>query len=597
VAALLALCGGLAASGILSVWLASVELNESDLVFQKRAEAQVAALEGGLQDAEQALIAVNSLFATVGDVSRDQFHLFTQPLLQRYPYVRAFTFERVLAGADRARFEAARKAVSADFTITDLHEGTRTPAPARPNYRVIDYVEPMRGNEVIFGLDTSPVTDYNRAVAKSIASGRPVATGLFRPLANAQQRRYFSILMPVYQSASTPGTASRKGREARGFTTAVFDSDNLFSAILRNAGFPEESDIDIRIYAGDQENPRNLAFQRLGTVPSSQQRLLARSLSDRRPAHESSTFEAAGAHWRVDIATTPGALRGSRLSSWVTLVAGALISALIALHLQLLAMRNAQLARANNLLTDDIAARREAERALRRSQVELRELAAHQERVREDERKRIAREIHDDLGQNLLALRLDVTTVDARTAALDPALNARVRIVLSQIDATMKSVRAIINNLRPPVLDLGLQAALEWLAAQFHERSNIECTLNIDRAGLDAALDDEHATAIFRIVQESLSNVARHAHASKVEIGLRRDDQRLYVTVADDGIGSLAGDRRKSRSFGLVGIKERALALGGEFRIDSAPGRGTIVTFSIVTEPAAPSHGAERRNA
>jgi len=223
----------------------------------------------------------------------------------------------------------------------------------------------------------------------------------------------------------------------------------------------------------------------------------------------------------------------------------------------------------------------EANQRLSASQQQLRHLAAYQEQVREDERKRIAREIHDDLGQNMLALRIDVLRLQARTANRHPALNQRVVAALAQIDSTIKSVRGIINNLRPPALDLGLQAAIEWQLRDFRRRSGLACDLAAAGGEFDAALDEGRALALFRILQESLSNVARHAGASRVEIELRRDGGGLCMTVRDDGVGMDPATARKPDSFGLLGIRERVGYLQGELTIDSAPGRGTALTVSI----------------
>ncbi|RZI40983.1 PAS domain S-box protein [Herbaspirillum sp. HC18] len=231
----------------------------------------------------------------------------------------------------------------------------------------------------------------------------------------------------------------------------------------------------------------------------------------------------------------------------------------------------------------DISDRKEMEEALRHSKQLLRHLVSHQERVREDERKRIARELHDDLGQNLLALRIDVAMLHNRTGASHPKLNERVGRALSHIDATMKAVRAAINNLRPTVLDLGLTAAIEWQVQDFQRRSGIACELAIED---DFALDDNRATALFRILQESLNNVIRHAQASKVRITLRRDGETLFMKIADNGIGIYPDCRRKANSFGLVGIEERINALGGGLQIDSDENSGTTLTVSVpMTNP------------
>lgn len=232
----------------------------------------------------------------------------------------------------------------------------------------------------------------------------------------------------------------------------------------------------------------------------------------------------------------------------------------------------------------DISERKYIEESLEQSREMLRHLVSYQEQVREDERKRIAREIHDDLGQNLLALRIDVAMLAARTAGTHPRLNEKVKDALGHIDATMKAVRAAINNLRPTVLDLGLTAAIEWQVSEFQRRNGISCMLDIKEK--DFRLDDNRATALFRILQESLNNVLRHAQASRVDIELRMDGGHAHMTVADNGVGIFPGCRRKSNAFGLIGIEERVNALGGQLHIDSDPAHGTTLVVSI---PSAPS--------
>lgn len=241
-----------------------------------------------------------------------------------------------------------------------------------------------------------------------------------------------------------------------------------------------------------------------------------------------------------------------------------------------------------------IAERQSAEEALRQSREELRMLASHQEQIKEDERKRIAREIHDELGQNLLALRIDISLLHERTKQNHPRLNAKVHNVLSQIDTTMKSMRAIINNLRPSVLDLGLNAAIEWQVQEFRRRSGIVCQLLMDKH--DLHLDDKRATALFRILQESLSNVIRHAQATRVDIELREDGATVLMRVIDNGIGTYPGCRRKSNSFGLVGIKERVSSLGGELDITTAQDKGMALTIRIpIEDPAGTMRDQDNR--
>jgi|GEM_PF-1604585 len=233
----------------------------------------------------------------------------------------------------------------------------------------------------------------------------------------------------------------------------------------------------------------------------------------------------------------------------------------------------------------DITEHKEAEETLRR-------LAVHQVRIREQERKRIAREIHDEMGQNLLALRIDVEMLRARTFGRHPLLHEKLESLLVNIDGIIKSVRLIINNLRPVVLDLGLYAAIQWQVSEFQRRSGITCVLTANAAELDLALSDDQTTTLFRILQESLTNVARHAKAGNVHISLERVGDRLFMNIVDDGVGMRPAGRSKSNSFGLMGIRERISAIGGELRIDSRPGQGMALLLSIPVEAAqAKTHG------
>ena len=239
--------------------------------------------------------------------------------------------------------------------------------------------------------------------------------------------------------------------------------------------------------------------------------------------------------------------------------------------------RTAELVRTNRRLNAEIAERTSAQEALQQSQEMLRQLVVHQDRIRENERRRIAREIHDELGQHLLVLRIDVSML-GKGGTEHPKLQERVDAILQQIDTTMKSVRAIINNLRPAVLDLGLYAALEWQAEEFQRRSGITCVLEADDEDLE--LDDSISTVVFRILQEALTNVMRHAKASRVNIKVERDNGRLTMTVADNGIGIEQAQKSDQKSFGLVGIRERLHILGGELAVHSSPS-GTVLTVSL----------------
>ncbi|MGZ3253878.1 MAG: sensor histidine kinase, partial [Burkholderiaceae bacterium] len=203
------------------------------------------------------------------------------------------------------------------------------------------------------------------------------------------------------------------------------------------------------------------------------------------------------------------------------------------------------------------------------SQDALHQLYAHQSQIREDERKRIARDIHDHLGQNLLALNLDVSMLHARTRDNHPKLHQKVSMALQNIEGTIHAIKSIINDLRPFELELGLYAAASWQIQKFKRQTGIDCTLESIQEDVDSGLNEEITAAAFRILQESLTNIARHSHATKVEIELSRNDSQFIMKVRDNGVGFYQNERRKGNTFGLLGIQERILFFGGKLVIDS----------------------------
>lgn len=243
------------------------------------------------------------------------------------------------------------------------------------------------------------------------------------------------------------------------------------------------------------------------------------------------------------------------------------------------------------LIFRDISDRRRAEEELRHSREEFRALAAHLEGIREEERTRLAREIHDELGQMLTGLKMDLAWIDKRVTALKdadarPPLAGKLRSMFGLLDEMMKSARKISAELRPAVLDdLGLAPAIAWLAREWQSRTGIECRLDSDLGELgetgDLAASRELGTACFRILQESLTNVARHSGATRVEIRVESKNGALRLELRDNGRGITDHELRGTKSLGLVGMRERAALLGGEFRIVGVPGQGTMVSVRI----------------
>jgi signal transduction histidine kinase len=229
------------------------------------------------------------------------------------------------------------------------------------------------------------------------------------------------------------------------------------------------------------------------------------------------------------------------------------------------------------IVHENITGHRDMEQALRQSALSMRELAGHQEVVREEERKRIAQEIHDDLGQQLLALRIDVSILQASQAG-NPTIAPQLDNMQATIGNLVQSVRAIINDLRPAVLDLGLHAAAEWQLNDFTQKTGIVSRLLADFQ--DIELPDTHATALFRVLQESLTNVSRHSGATEVNVRLQMQQSTLVMQISDNGHG-IPEDPKKPNSFGLRGMRERIVSLGGELEILSAPGQGVTVSASV----------------
>ena len=690
--------------------------------FERRAQFRVAAVQQGVSNAIDALQVVNQAFVMSGNVSREQFHTFTQPLRARYPYIGIFSYRRLVSRDQRAAFEASMGARYPAHAIGEMIDGKRVVAAVKERYQVIDYIEPMAGNEAAVGIDTSSQAFQADAVRRAEDTGLPAATGGLLRTFNDRRALSFRILMAVYKNGAALDDVAARRRAVDGYTVATLHAGELFEKILASAGSLGNADLDIRVYAGPADE-RKLVYGQAGAAAPS-------AWLDQPPDTYAGNIDVAGTTWQMRIASRPAPFVRRHAGALFALLAGLLSTFAAAGYVQaiqlraqrteqLVARRTEKLRQVNGLLAADIKARKQveqtlqdseirlreladlssdwfweqdehfrftslstgvmgeggdpltasilgntrwelpvdlqasdwpalhamlkarqpfrnfefkslldgtpvhwvsasgkplfdaqgqfkgyrgtcrnisvrkaAEEALRHSRSELRSLAGHQESVREDERKRIARDIHDDLGQNLMALRIDMSMLAAQADAR-PVGKEQIVAAVSQLDTSIKAVRAIINDLRPAVLDFGLHAALEWQATEFERRSGIACELHLGPE--EFALDDRRATALFRIVQEALANILRHAKATQVRIGMQRRDGRLLLEIADDGVGLAPDCRHKVNAFGLVGIEERILALGGTFSMASNPGAGLALTLTIPIEagatPGAPPAG------
>jgi len=220
---------------------------------------------------------------------------------------------------------------------------------------------------------------------------------------------------------------------------------------------------------------------------------------------------------------------------------------------------------------------------IRRSHEQLRNLYHRLELVREEERTRMSREIHDELAQTLTTLKLEISLLDKKLEKNDSRLSSYTQMMLKVIDTTIQAGKKLVMDLRPPILDdLGLPEAIEWQAKEYEKQTGIQCDIDLDNHSF--ALDKDRSTTLFRIFQETLTNVTRHAKADKINISLKDCNGGVTLQVRDNGIGISKTQIANLRSLGLLGIRERALVWGGKVDIIGIPDQGTTVTINLKRE-------------
>ncbi|MFL9610314.1 ATP-binding protein [Methylobacillus sp. Pita2] len=234
------------------------------------------------------------------------------------------------------------------------------------------------------------------------------------------------------------------------------------------------------------------------------------------------------------------------------------------------------------IMTNITQSRRE-QQAIRQSHEKLARLSAQMAQIKEKERLRIAQEVHDDLGGNLTAIRLGLSSIIKRLGPGQEALLAKAKQLEAIVDDTFEATHRIASDLRPNVLELGIVAALEWQAIQFVDKIGIPCEFVCNHAEVDVSTD--HAITLFRICQEAMSNIAKYAKANHVEVTLEATLEEIVMQVIDDGVGIAPVDRLKANAFGISGMAERAVALAGQCRVQAGKQGGTIVSVTLPLQP------------
>ena len=525
-----------------------------------------------------------SLFQISPDLTRKEFFRYVEGLSvkKEFPGVEAINFARYVTDAERPEFEAHMRKEMASSS-TGYPPFQITPPGRRSSYNVITYIEPIDSWASRIGWDITGFSKDGETLPHKMMreTGQIAASATPVPFLSDINQTGLSIRVPVYRMGMPASNVEQRRAAFVGSVGIGFRVHKLVEGVLDQ--MPVRGvrliliDVGLRPASSQVVPPARarVLFDSKATVAMAHPPMAA---ADREifvttlpMGYNMRVWEAQFSIRKADLYT-----RFDAYVPWLAMLAGFVSTTLLyALFQTLSSARWKAVALAQNM-TKELRA---SEAKLQLSNENLRLLGAHAENIKEEERKRIAREIHDDLGQNLLAIRIDAEMLSLRTCERHPRLRARARATLNQIDTTIKSVRQIINDLRPNVLDLGLSAAVDWQIAEFQRRTGMKCELT--ETHQDIHIDDQYATALFRILQESLNNIVRHAQATRVQVVLRVERDWIWMSVGDNGVGLPVKGRHKAGSFGLVGIEERVNILGGTFDIHSQSGAGTIIRVAV----------------
>ena len=568
--------------GLLFYMAASLSIeNDASELFNNLARNTQKNIESRVKSYANLLRGTASLFHANEHVSREQFHRYVAniALQQNYPGVMNLNYSQELDETQRAAFEATMQRDYPPGRDGYPAFAIHPPAP-RAHYSVLVYIEPIASAPEKYGYDIASRPLIAEMLAQSRDSGNISNSGVPVPMQGRPQLTGMAMRLPVYRFGMPVDTVEQRRAAYQGSVGIGYDLVTMMRSALadmpvRNVrltlfdiGPQARAPLDLPHDMRPIFDSTTAGMHAPWWLPGNSGRYLSSTMLIE---HNSRVWQALFSVRKSDLYT-----RFDVFLPWLALLIGFASTMLLYMLFHTLASSRRRAIQMANGMTEELRA---SQIRLQLSHQKLRRLAAHADQIKEEERKRIAREIHDDLGQNLLVLRIDADMLASRTHRRHPRLNARARSTLEQIDATIKSVRQIINDLRPTVLDLGVNAAVEWQVAQFRQRTGIAC--EVSESHDDICLSDQCATALFRILQESLSNISQHAHASRVQVKLEKCRDTVSMSISDNGVGAAIDGRNKLGSFGLVGIEERIKLLGGTFYIESSPGAGMSVHVSV----------------
>lgn len=533
------------------------------------------------------LRSAGSMVQSSHSISQQQFHEFARGLHleQNYPAIDYINYALLLHESERQAFVAKLRAEK-QFLGPRTAKLDIWPAGVRATYLAVGYIEPEQKQAELYGFDLQTNRFFGNLLQRERDEGTFQAAGTPIPALSGPNNTYLGMRMPIYRLGTPLDSVAQRRAAYKGSIGIAFSVPKLLKGVIdkipvqgvrmtlfdtgryMDARGRDRTGIPLTLF--DSHGSAKVPKPPLDTGDDVFSTTLPMQFNGR-PWKTVYSAPKAGLYTEFDVYYPKLMMSFGFFGSIM----------LYALVFILTSSRRAALVLAQEMTSE----LRESQSKLQLSHQKLRRLADHAYQVKELERKRIAREVHDDLGQNLLALRIEAEMLATRSRK-HSHLHKRATATLQQIDTTIKSVRQIINDLRPTVLDLGLSAAVEWQVHQFQRRTGIQCELHEDH--LEIAMPDYCATAFFRILQESLTNIVRHANASRVIVELRLNGSWLTLIVRDNGCGLPPGGRNKHGSFGLVGIEERIVILGGTCAVFSEPDGGTTIMVSapVVGLPA-----------
>ena len=544
---------GVALSIIVSAFSYYAEKKVMQAEFNEDSENLYSALKREIDSNLSALASVQALYYISGkDVERSEFRNFTNHLLKQHTSIQSLSWIPRVQDSRREAYERASiKEGFPGFQFTEkMAQGKMKRAEKRKEYFPVYFIEPYKGHEITLGFNLGSNPAPLEALEVARKTGEIRATGRIILVQETKNQFGFIVFAPVYRKVALINSEQSRWDNLEGFTSCAFRISDIVEKAI---GYIQPEGIDFFIY--DESAPEKEQFLYTHSSLTRKTPLLNRNQPETNLMIKK-VLDVGGRKWMVIYSATPDYIAAmSSWHPWEILLAGLAFTGLVAGFLFV----------------------------SRRYSKQLRHLASYLQTIREKERTVIAREIHDDLGQSLTALKFDLINLTRDIDRLEglerSAILDKMNIISSFIDELSEKVHKIAMALRPGILDhIGLTSAIEWQLLDFQKRTGISVEYT---PAVKAAVNSEIATAVFRILQEALTNITKHANATRVEVILQEKAGQLILVIEDNGEGFSENNLKDEYSLGLLGMKERADSLGGTLDITTIIGAGTKVVVSV----------------